>query len=425
MGKSFNTAVSLTAAIVNHSKRKKAIKEISKANTENRNVIQLGSVCEDRLIPNNTQMGNICISGGAEDVRNRLVIQNCHQNISIGIPTIIIHEGNHRLEYLFRHEFSNYSFMRVINSSSPYYEPVYRLDNHELSNLIMNAALSEMKMDASAQVYIKAVASLLRAKGIIPYLRMMETCPYTNLPMVIDQLESSGRLTVAEADSIRNDIISCSGARPVVECFFSQLQQEADILAWKSNLSKSTSIMECTKRNGLMIIDITSCSRRLLLSLINAELIRNAQLGRPFRIIVDGVSLKESDPLWNTLKSVTGAVAWTITCPDIYRFIGSKDGELASWLAMTHRTIIMSHGLQSSQKIAAEIGDYEYIDVAEAHAGNHNMGQFGYHFGTNTNISTSKRREPIFRSENIENLPDDSFILIDNFNSCIGEGRII
>lgn len=53
------------------------------------------------------------------------------------------------------------------------------------------------------------------------------------------------------------------------------------------------------------------------------------------------------------------------------------------------------------------------------------MGQFGYHFGTNTNISTSKRREPIFRSENIENLPDDSFILIDNFNSCIGEGRII
>ena len=92
MGRTFNTAFSLAASVVEHSNRKKAIKRIGKVNEANRNIQTLGSTNVDQLLPSNYQMGNISISGGNLDVRNKLIVQNCRQDVSVGIPTLVIHE---------------------------------------------------------------------------------------------------------------------------------------------------------------------------------------------------------------------------------------------------------------------------------------------------------------------------------------------
>ena len=94
MGDSFNTAFALTTALMNRSKKKKTIRRLHKLNESTRNVKKLGHVNCIQLIPSNCQMGNIIISGGSDNHRNKLLVENCKQGVSIGLPTIIIHENN-------------------------------------------------------------------------------------------------------------------------------------------------------------------------------------------------------------------------------------------------------------------------------------------------------------------------------------------
>ena len=50
-------------------------------------------------------IANICITGGSEKVRNSLLLQNCKQSLSNGIPVIVIHENNYCLAYDIKHAF--------------------------------------------------------------------------------------------------------------------------------------------------------------------------------------------------------------------------------------------------------------------------------------------------------------------------------
>ena len=99
MGKVFNTVASLTASAISRSNRKKALKKINRVNEANRNVAKIGRVSSDQIIPSSYPMGNLCITGGTQEVRNALVVQNCMQSCSVGVPTIVLHEGNHHLEH--------------------------------------------------------------------------------------------------------------------------------------------------------------------------------------------------------------------------------------------------------------------------------------------------------------------------------------
>ena len=77
MGKVFNTVASLTASAISRSNRKKALKKINRVNEANRNVAKIGRVSSDQIIPSSYPMGNLCITGGTQEVRNSLVVQNC------------------------------------------------------------------------------------------------------------------------------------------------------------------------------------------------------------------------------------------------------------------------------------------------------------------------------------------------------------
>ena len=79
MGKVFNTVASLTASAISRSNRKKALKKINRVNEANRNVAKIGRVSSDQIIPSSYPMGNLCITGGTQEVRSSLVVQNCMQ----------------------------------------------------------------------------------------------------------------------------------------------------------------------------------------------------------------------------------------------------------------------------------------------------------------------------------------------------------
>lgn len=425
MGGGFNTAFSLAAAVVDHSNRRKTKRRINRLNEANKNVQLIGKLHPDQLIPCNYQMGNISISGGSEAIRNELIIQNCKQSTSIGVPTIIIHEGNYLLEQMLQLSFSGHRYLRIINQSNPYYDPVFRLNNTEIGHFISDSSPSEHKVDSGGAVYIKALASILRKRGITPYTRMFVNCPHSSINALIVNMEKAAVINADEADELRNEVSVGATAQADVEYFFQQLELESPILAWKSNLSKCTSISECILRNGIMSIDVTSCGRLNQLALISTEIEHCAKNGSPFRIIIDAVSFSGSEKLITALKKSSASVAWTVSSPDMNRMLGNSQCELSTWLALTHRAILFSHGIKTCELLSAELGEYDHIDVVETCAGNNNIGRIGYHYGANSGFSTSSKRKRVVQPEEIESLSSNDFILLDNYTATVSKGTLV
>ncbi len=425
MGGGFNTAFSLVAAVVDHSNRRKAKRRINRLNEQNRNIQLLGSTSPDQIIPCNYQMGNISISGGSEAIRNELIIQNCKQSASVGVPTIILHEGNYLLEQMLQTTFSNHRYLRIINASNPFYDPIFRLNDMEIGHFISDSSPKDHKVDSGGALYVKALSTLLRLRGITPYTRMFAHCPHGSINNMIVKMENSGMLNADEADRLRNEVSLGSKAQAEVEYFFQQLELESPILAWKINLSRCTSISECILRNGIMSIDVASCGRLNQLALISTEIEQCARAGTPFRVIIDAVSFSGSEKLIQALKNSSNSVAWTITSPDINRMLGNAKGELATWLALSHRAVLFSHGIKTCELLSTELGEYEHIDVVESRAGNNNIGRIGYHYGANSSFSTSAKRKRIIQPEEIESLGNNGFIMMDNYTATISKGMLV
>lgn len=424
MGRVFNTVASLTASVISRSNRKRTLKKINKANEINRNIDKVGHVTADQIIPPSYYMGNLCITGGTQEHRNSLIVQNCMQSYSVGMPTVVLHEGNHHLEHDLSVACGTQRYFRLINSSNPYYDPIFRLSDNEAALTIVNASLPERKIDTTGVLYLVALSKLLRKKGIPPYTRMLASCPHNNIQSVIQNEEQSGRLNAVEATSIRNDIITGEPARASLEYFFSQLQGETNIIAWKSHLSRCTSIAECVRSNGILAIDIGSTNKRTQLSLITSEIEKCIMNGQRLRVIVDATSLLGNEKLRELLKNSSGALAWTLSCPDISNMVSKTKEELSAWVALAHKTVLFSHSIHTAQMLSSELGDYDFIEVTQSHAGNNSIGLLGFHFGANNNVSTTNRRERVIKPEEIENLGEGEFILLDNNTASLHKGRL-
>lgn len=414
MGRLFKTAATLTAAAVSRSNRKKTLRNVRKINEANRNLTRIGRVSADQLIPCYSQIGNICITGSDQDIRNKLLVQSVLQSASLGLPTIVLHEGNYRLVSALVHTCANYPYFRVINNANPFYDPILRLSDAETASLIVESSPQNNKIDAAGALYLRALSLLLRKRGVTPYLRMLASCPHNALQAIVLQEEQSGRLSAAEATSIRNDIQAGTSARANIEFFFSQLQAETSIVAWKSHLSRSTSIQECIKAGGIITIDIDSTAKKTQLAVITTEIEQCMSKGLPFRIVLDVTSLAGSERLASVLKNSSGTMCWTFSTPDIGAASGTAADATSAWLALSHKTIIFAHSVHSAELLSKELGEYEHIEVTQAHTGNNSIGQFGLHFGASNNVSTTNKRERVVKQEDISGLGYNEFIMLDN-----------
>lgn len=422
MGHVFNTFATITASAVSRSNRKKTLRNIERVNEANRNLIYVGKTSVDQIIPCYTQIGNLSITGGERELRDDLIVQSVLQSSSVGLPTIVLHEGNHHLENALSSVCSTQQYFRVINRNNPFYDPILRLSNDEAAMMIADASSPNNRIDAEGVIYLRALTELLRRRGVTPYLRMLATCPHNSIQAIIIHEEQVGHLSPDEATSIRNDINSGISSRANIEFFFSQLQNETDIVAWKSHLSRSTSIHECIRAGGTIVIDINSTSKKTQLSLITSEIEHCLARGLSFRVILDVASISSSERLSTLLIHSSNDLCWTVSTPDIG--IGTTKDDTFAWLARSHRSIIFSHSFHSAELLSKEFGEYDHIEVTQAHSGNNSIGKFGLHFGANNNISTTNKRERIIKPEEIAGLQRNEFVLLDNNTASIYKGKL-
>lgn len=425
MGNFLNTIVTLTASAVSRFNRKKALRNIEQINKANRNLTQTGKITVDQAIPCYCQIGNICVSGGEQEIRNKLIVQSMLQASSVGMPVVILHEGNQRLENDLVRACSSLPYFRIINKNNPFYEPIFRLNDEETAMMIVASSNPNNKIDAAGALYLRALTALLRSRGVMPYLRMLASCPHNSIQSVIMQEEQAGHLTPDDATAIRNDINAGMMSRANIEYFFSQLQTETEILAWKGHLSRSTSIQECIKSGGAIVIDIDSTNKNTQLSVIASEIEHCLLKGSSCRIVLDVASVSRNEKLVSILKNSSNNLCWTVSTPDIGNGAGSAKDDVSSWLALSHKAIVFSHSFHSAEQFSKKFGEYDYVEVTRANAGNNSIGQFGLHFGANENISTSNKRERIVKPEEISGMSQNEFIMLDNNTASLYKGKLV
>ena len=95
---------------------------------------------------------------------------------------------------------------------------------------------------------------------------------------------------------------------------------------------------------------------------------------------------------------------------------------LASWIALTHKTIMFANSIGTSEALSKELGDYDYIEVTNTHGGGTDFGNLGLHFGANDTIQTFTKREMVVKPEDISTLGNREFYVLDNNTSEIMSG---
>ena len=317
MNRGTNFLVTTTASLISNHNRKKTIQKINKINDANKRIVNLGRIYPDSILPEQEATANVCITGGTQEARNSLILQNCKQSVFNGIPVIIIHEGNDHLEYDVKKAFQGKCYCRVVSKSEPFYEPLMRLNDQEISNLIIEASKEGDMIETDGLLYLRSISSMARKKGINPYTRMLSTFPYSQAQVVISGLEAKGLINSTEAASLRNDVATGSSERSKIDKFFSELISQGEIIAGKGQLARSASISECIRNNGILSIDVGTCSKKTQLSFIRAELEKCVKDGKAVRVVIDAMTLADSPMMLDFLGKTHAMFWWTLSTPDI------------------------------------------------------------------------------------------------------------
>lgn len=296
-----------------------------------------------------------------------------------------------------------------------------RLSDQEIANFIIEASKEEDEIKADGAFYIKAISSLARRKGIKPYIRMISTFPFSQAQMIVSGLEAKGSINSLDASTLRNDITVGSCERARIDRFFSELTNQCGMLAGKTQIARSTSIAECIRNQGVLLIDVGTCSKKTQMSFIRAELEKCIHDGQSFRVMIDAMTLANCPKMLELLEKTYATFWWTLSTPDINTLVNAEKN-LASWIALTHKTIMFANSIGTSEALSKELGDYDYIEVTNTHGGGTDFGNLGLHFGANDTIQTSTKREMVVKPEDISTLGNREFYVLDNNTSEIMSG---
>lgn len=424
MNRSTSFLVTTTASLISKHNRKKTVNKIKKMNEANKRIVDLGRVYADNILSEQEMIANVCITGGTEESRNNLLLQNCKQSVSNGIPVVIIHEGNYHLDYDIKQAFQGKCYCRSVSKAEPFYEPLIRLNDQEISNLLLDASKEGDEIGADGALYLKSISNIARRKGINPYTRMLSTFPYSQVQTVIAGLESKGAINSLDAATLRNDITTGSYERSRIDKFFSELINQCDIMAGKGQLARSASISECIRNRGVLLIDVGTCSKKTQLSFIRAELEKCVKDGKPVRVMIDAMTLANNPMMLELLGKTHATFWWTLSTPDINTLVNAGKN-LTSWVALTHKTIMFANSLGTSEALSRELGDYDFVEVTNTHGGGTDFGDFGLHFGATNTVQTSTKREMVVKPEDITTLGDKEFYILNNNTSEIMKGVLV
>lgn len=379
------------------------------ANEMNRSITNYDPNTIDPFFDPSRGVFNTIVSGGDTRVRNSAIVAQTTNAIHNNFPVIILHEGNSRLERDLRTNFQRTGHYQEISTSSPAFEPFYKLSALEITNLIMETAPKDYELKQEARYYIDGIAQVIKKSGKNLSFKMFVTCPHALMFDRVTTLQQQGTISDAEAQDITSRLMTGQLEKLKIESFLSNLKMEIEPFLYQSHCGyKPVNIFSSIKDGQILCFDIASVTNSFLINTLVFQLKLALTRGLPYVLIVDSISTSGNENLSKFLMNQSDKISTMLCADDFYSMVGSDEKIFSALVGNSPNLVIMSHSSnQSAIKWSEVFGQYDKLEQSFSKTkGGSKRTPFSLLSSPNysNQVTTSKAREFIIKPEQITRL---------------------
>jgi len=414
----------LLGAVIDNRRTKKAVKRVQQQNIANQGLVRYRPSQIEAFFDANDPVCNMIFSGGADELRIRSIIRALECAFMQGASVLVLHCGNSLLEQNAYGYFGQH--VVLINRNNPIYDPFVDLTNNNIVDIILASSTKKHLINSAGRYYITGICSYIRSLNKSPHCYSFINCPHLELINQVNDAESQGRITSAEAKSIISQLLQGDVEKANIESFFNELSiHGGNILSDKSNVGYSINLTKAAQYGKILLVDVQSSINTLLINLLANEAILAQEKGMGVLIVADGLQFDSSDALTDYIRRTGSHSSFIASSDDVFSTFGSDEKAFNTLAGKSSKLIISKHSSAfSSQKFSEVIGSFEKQEMTESKTRHIDFfKQWG--LGSTNTLSLSTKREYIVKPEEIQRLAMDEVYILDKHRGELAFTRVI
>ena len=352
---------------------------------------------------------NMIVSGGADDIRFKVLRAHIAIAINDGFPVIVLHQGNPYIGSRLRNEFGGVVETNIVDIGSACYDPFYDLDGGAISELVMGAAPKSFDINHNAKYYIEGVVELLKKSKKKPYFNLLATCPHTTLFDKIDDLVGKNQISDSDGQEIKSKLMIGQSESAKIESYFYTLQTQIQPFLYRTkSREKPVNVRKNISNKELLVINIGNIANELYVNVLIEELKRAIAYGSSAAVVLDSISIVGNDKLKELIMGLSGQVRFTVIGDDVVALSGSDEQLFTTLVGRAKKIVVLSHNAGTSAvKWSQVFGEHDKQEqsYSVSKGGSYNspipfMASPNY----NKQVNYNWKREYIVKPEKIMNL---------------------
>lgn len=352
---------------------------------------------------------NTIVSGGADDIRFKVLRAHIAIAINDGFPVIVLHQGNPYIGSRLRNEFGGVVETNIVDIGNACYDPFYDLDGGAISELVMGAAPKSFDIKHNAKYYIEGVVELLKKSKKKPYFNLLATCPHTTLFDKIDDLVGKNQISDSDGQEIKSKLMIGQSESVKIESYFYTLQTQIQPFLYRTkSREKPVNVRKNISNKELLVINIGNIANELYVNVLIEELKRAIAYGSSAAVVLDSISIVGNDKLKELIMGLSGQVRFTVIGDDVVALSGSDEQLFTTLVGRAKKIVVLSHNAGTSAvKWSQVFGEHDKQEqsYSVSKGGSYNspipfMASPNY----NKQVNYNWKREYIVKPEKIMNL---------------------
>lgn len=352
---------------------------------------------------------NMIVSGGADDIRFKVLRAHIAIAINDGFPVIVLHQGNPYIGSRLRNEFGGVVETNIVDIGSACYDSFYDLDGGAISELVMGAAPKSFDIKHNAKYYIEGVVELLKKSKKKPYFNLLATCPHTTLFDKIDDLVGKNQISDSDGQEIKSKLMIGQSESAKIESYFYTLQTQIQPFLYRTkSREKPVNVRKNISNKELLVINIGNIANELYVNVLIEELKRAIAYGSSAAVVLDSISIVGNDKLKELIMGLSGQVRFTVIGDDVVALSGSDEQLFTTLVGRAKKIVVLSHNAGTSAvKWSQVFGEHDKQEqsYSVSKGGSYNspipfMASPNY----NKQVNYNWKREYIVKPEKIMNL---------------------
>lgn len=359
---------------------------------------------------------NIIISGGNNRLRSRILCQQIELAQAVGLPVIILHEGNTELLNQISGAFSAAPEYSEISKRSPRFEPIFDLTDSEITDQIWQVTPQGYALKPEGRYCIDAAIAYLRACNRAVSIRNLQTSQQVDMVNLVNQANGQGILSDAAAQSIITRLTYGQSERMKMDLIISDYIRELDpILLKKGGGLQPENLLSAVRHKKILICDVVSVGSEFLFNTVIYQLRRIMACGIRCMLVLDSLAVQSNQKFSEILKLASQNVHLTISSDDLYAQVGGEEKLFQALVGKSQINFVLRHtSAGSAKKWAEALGEYDaWIMSTNTNYGHQTspytlMGTYSSNYGT----STQRMREFIVKPEYISSMTESECYIL-------------